>query len=94
MVIMTTIRVLGPPSAHLPGSAVFLRKLPMQLCAYPVTVYFVVSVLATVGEQICGKAAKLDFMRFLCTERFGQSITAKNSKNTIFSSVGQPADRN
>ena len=30
-------RVIGPPSAHLPGSAVFLRKLPMQLCAYPVT---------------------------------------------------------
>ena len=44
---MEMIRVLGPPSAHLPGSAVFLRKLPMQLSAYPVTFYFVVSVLAT-----------------------------------------------
>ena len=28
--------VIGPPSAHLPWSAVFWRKLQMQLCAYPV----------------------------------------------------------
>ena len=58
---MEMIRVLGPPSAHLPGSAVFLRKLPMQLCAYPVTVYFVVSVLATGRRTDWRKVCKARF---------------------------------
>ena len=65
---MNISRVLGPPSAHLPGSAVFLRKLPMQLCAYPVTVSFVVSVWRPVGGQICRKAASLDFAGFVHAE--------------------------
>ena len=72
-----SFRVLGPPSAHLPGSAVFLHKLPMQLCEYPVTVYFLYQLWRPVGGQICRKATKPDFMGVRCTKWFGQSITAK-----------------
>ena len=67
----------------------------MQLCAYPGYLLFgCISFGDRSADRFVERLQTLILWEFCVQSGMDRAITVKNSKSTIFSGVGQPADRN